>query len=118
MDIKDLSNASTVVIQTLKQILINHGVDISKLDMQLKANNGECLSDAVNLGELVDQVLVQLGIFKSMHETHVVVEKDHLLEVVGEIGRLFDGDPLLTLGVLLPIRDGIQAMTEAAEGSE
>ena len=45
----------------------------------------------------------------------VSVKKNHLSEVIEKIERMFEEDPLLALGELLPIQQGIKAMIEAQE---
>ncbi len=48
-------------------------------------------------------------------EGFVLVEKKILLEGVNKIEQLFEDDPLLALGELLPIQQGLKAMIEAQE---
>ena len=45
----------------------------------------------------------------------VLVEKKILLDGVNKIEQLFEDDPLLALGELLPIQQGLKAMIEAQE---
>ena len=52
---------------------------------------------------------------QAVPEGFVLVEKKILLEGVNKIEQLFEDDPLLALGELLPIQQGLKAMIEAQE---
>lgn len=60
MDIKDLTNVSRVVINSLLMVLKQNDVDVDSISMQLSASNGDYVSDEVNLGELAQQTLEKL----------------------------------------------------------
>ncbi|MDR6542929.1 hypothetical protein ABIC56_002904 [Acinetobacter bereziniae] len=75
MDIRDLTNVSRVVINSLLMVLKQNDVDVDAISMQLSASNGDYVSDEVNLGELAQQTLEKL---KSTLEGFVLVPKDEL----------------------------------------
>lgn len=60
MDIQNLANVSTVVINSLLMLLKDNHVDIESVVMQLSGNHGEALSPEVNLMELAQQTLGEL----------------------------------------------------------
>ena len=75
MDIKDLANVSTVVINSLLMLLKDNHVDLESVVMQL-SNNDEALSPDVNLMELTQQTLGELKKANaSVPEGFVLVEK-------------------------------------------
>lgn len=75
MDIRDLTNVSRVVINSLLMVLKQNDVDVDAISMQLSASNGDYVSDEVNLGELAQQTLEKL---KSTPDGFVLVSKDEL----------------------------------------
>lgn len=60
MDIQNLTNVSTVVINSLLMILKDNHIDFNSVVMQLSNNNDEAISPEVNLGELIQQTLDEL----------------------------------------------------------
>ena len=79
MDIKDLANVSTVVINSLLMLLKDNHVDLESVVMQLSNNNDEALSPDVNLMELTQQTLGELKKAKaSVPEGFVLVPVDQL----------------------------------------
>ena len=72
MEIKDLTNVSRVVINSLLMVLKQNDVDVDSISMQLSASNGDYVSDEVNLGELAQQTLEKL---KATPEGFVLVPK-------------------------------------------
>lgn len=85
MDIKDLANVSTVVINSLLMLLKDNHVVLESVVMQLSNNNNEALSPEVNLGELTQQTLDELQKAKaSVPEGFVLVPRiitDEWMEV-------------------------------------
>ncbi len=60
MDIQNLTNVSTVVINSLLILLKDNHVDVNSVVMQLSNNKDEAISPEVNLGELTQQTLDEL----------------------------------------------------------
>ena len=80
MDIQNLTNVSTVVINSLLMLLKDNHVDVNSVVMQLSNNKDEAISPEVNLGELTQQTLDELQKAKAQKvavpEGFVVVPKE------------------------------------------
>ena len=80
MDIQNLTNVSTVVINSLLMLLKDNHVDVNSVVMQLSNNKDEAMSPEVNLGELTQQTLDELQKAKAQKvavpEGFVVVPKE------------------------------------------
>ena len=121
MDIKDLANVSTVVINSLLMLLKDNHVDLESVVMQLSNNNDEALSPDVNLMELTQQTLGELKKAKaSVPEGFVLVPKEptdktiaHMTNTPIEVNLLCDhADTFLSEGEACI---AYQAMIEAQE---
>lgn len=73
------------------------------------------IAKAMKLGELYERQKWQQAQKVAVPDGFVLVEKKMLLEGVNKIEQLFEDDPLLALGELLPIQQGLKAMIEAQE---
>lgn len=60
MDIQNITNVSTVVINSLLMLLKDNHIDVNSVVMQLSNNKDEAISPEVNLGELTQQTLDEL----------------------------------------------------------
>ena len=69
MDIQNLTNVSTVVINSLLMLLKDNYVDVNSVVMQLSNNKDEAISPEVNLGELAQQTLNELQKAKAKKST-------------------------------------------------
>lgn len=110
MDIQDLANVSTVVINSLLMLLKDNHVVLESVVMQLSNNNNEALSPDVNLMELTQQTLGELKKAKaSVPEGFVLMPKEPTFKMAWAY-QMNSVAPVSSLSV-----SGYKAMIEAQE---
>lgn len=117
MDIQNLTNVSTVVINSLLMLLKDNHVDVNSVVMQLSNNKDEAISPEVNLGELTQQTLDELQKAKAQKVTVPVLTN----KMICAIERKVEEQLLASAITADPFRlDGekiFYAMVEAQEDS-
>lgn len=116
MDIQNLTNVSTVVINSLLMLLKDNHVDVNSVVMQLSNNKDEAISPEVNLGELTQQTLDELQKAKSQKvavpEGFLVVPREPNDKILNSLQVGFEPD---YDGGSYDSYTGYKAMIEAQE---